>query len=331
LLSAWVDHDLAGGLKIINRAVDGGADPRQLARQTADFLRGLLLIRLGAAHTWTDPTVEERELFTEMAQKTDPDRIVEAVRRFSDVAAKQRTGWQPQLPLELAFVEAVMQPAPSLQATQPTAPAGRVRESAASAMPSAPAPARARPREAVDARVPQASQHTRTPTTTRETDEQAATPAAAPSENSSPADELPSENAAALLDQGTVATIKANWSELIRQVQPIALGALLRDAIVGGTDPEGRLVLTFQHAFHCEKVSQESNLRRVEELLARSFHQQVVVRCLLMENWVPSTGSAPAGKTGTGARRRSDAIPPEEDELIRRAQEELGAVARTNA
>ncbi|NBD35567.1 MAG: DNA polymerase III subunit gamma/tau, partial [Chloroflexi bacterium] len=51
LVQAWLDGDLDKGLQIVNRAIDGGADPRQLAGQTADFLRGLLLMRLGAGDT----------------------------------------------------------------------------------------------------------------------------------------------------------------------------------------------------------------------------------------------------------------------------------------
>ncbi len=316
LLAAWVEGDLTEGLNVINRAVDGGADPRQLARQTADFLRGLLLIRLGAAHTWTDPTSEERSIFAEMAQRTDPERLVEAVRLFSDVAAKQRTGWQPQLPLELAFVEAALQPAAPVQAMQQAVLRAevvtpRVRERATITPASSP-PAR-------EAKTPQR------PATEQgsKADKPTPTPDAPPPATAS-------ESASGTLDPAILESVTANWQEIIKQVQPVTLGALLRDASVGGTDAEGRLVLTFQHAFHCDKVSQESNLRRLEDLLARSFQQQVIIRCLLAEDWVGSPGAAVTAKTGAGSARKADSIPPEEDELIRRAQEELGAVARTH-
>jgi len=317
LLAAWVEGDLTEGLNVINRAVDGGADPRQLARQTADFLRGLLLIRLGAAHTWTDPTSEERAIFAEMAQKTDPERVVEAVRLFSDVAAKQRTGWQPQLPLELAFVEATLQPAAPVQAMQqavqraePVTP--RVRERA-TVTPAASPPVR-------ETKTPQRPATEQTSQADKPTPAPDATPPATGSVSES-----------GTLDPAILESVTANWQEIIKQVQPVTLGALLRDASVGGTDAEGRLVLTFQHAFHCDKVSQESNLRRLEELLARSFQRQVIIRCLLAEDWAGSPGGAVTAKAGAVSARKADSIPPEEDELIRRAQEELGAVARTHS
>lgn len=112
LIQAWLDEDLNAGIQLVNRAVDGGADPRQLARQIADFLRGLLLMRLGAGDTWAEPTTEERPRFQKLARRAEPDQLVRAVQLFSEAAAQSRTGWQPQLPLELAFVEASLAPAP---------------------------------------------------------------------------------------------------------------------------------------------------------------------------------------------------------------------------
>ena len=334
LLAAWVDGDLTAGLNVINGAVDGGADPRQLARQIADFLRGLLLIRLGAGQTWTDPTAEERAVFTEMARKADPDRLVEAVRLFSDVAAKQRTGWQPQLPLELAFVEAVLDTAgapqtPAIPGTTATTKAvtetagatparSLVREAPVDASPARP---RSRPgsapRSAADV-VPSGS-------TKGTTESNHVVPQASEPPTSAPA----STGTVTALDEAALSSIQANWSEVIKQVEPVMLGALLRDASVGGVDQEGRIVLAFQHSFHCEKVAQEPNLRKVEDILSRSLGQIVTLHCLLAENWSPP-GTSGRASTGTSTKRGSSAVPVEEDELIRRAQEELGAVARVN-
>ncbi|MGC9398825.1 MAG: DNA polymerase III subunit gamma/tau [Anaerolineae bacterium] len=110
LARAWLDEDLGAGIRLVNQAVDGGADPRQLARQVADFLRGLLLMRLGAGGVWTEPMAEERPRFQALARRAEPERLVRAVHLFSEVAAESQTGWQPQLPLELAFVEATLSP-----------------------------------------------------------------------------------------------------------------------------------------------------------------------------------------------------------------------------
>ena len=381
LLRAWIDQDLTEGLQLINGAIDGGADPRQLARQTADFLRGLLLMRLGAGHTWSDPTDDERERLAGMASKVDVDRLVKAIRLFSDVASKQRAGWQPQLPLELAFVEATLQSAQNDReilpdrdtgawATTPGTRPTRTPPATARAMPTQPPPQRkpavttrvAEPATSITTPSPTAPSR-KTPNTANETPAQsvAQTGAEEPAtavdtatasdtsptveENPAPADQTHGITGTSL-DSVVVENIRDRWPELLRNIQPVALGALLRDADVGGTDNQGRLVLTFQHAFHCKKVSEATNLRRIEDVLVEVFHQPIAIRCLPRDEWKaqgssqPQAGRRPQASRQPQADRRSPVshaprakqpdIPLEEDELIRRAQEELGAVARIN-
>ncbi len=337
LLTAWVDHDLTEGISVINRAIDGGADPRQLARQTADTLRGLLLIRLGAGQTWTDPTTEERAIFDEMVLRADPERLNKAVRSFSDVAAKQRTGWQPQLPLELAFVEAALQTTP----VPPAAPLGQAAVVPKSATVPQPAQAgatkaRMETQKPVSSRVevregpPAQEENPITPvvdadaSSGKQRNRVREAPAKSEIEAVPPTDRVPPvDNGVPAPDSGLVDSAKANWSEIIKQVQPVGLGALLRDASVGGADQDGHLVLLFQHPFHCERVAQETNLRKVEDYLSQTFQQTVRIRCVLEQDWQ-------APKTKPRGKAKPAAIPPDEDELIRRAQEELGAVLRLN-
>ncbi|MCD6285345.1 MAG: DNA polymerase III subunit gamma/tau [Anaerolineae bacterium] len=375
LLRAWIDKDLTAGLQIINGAIDGGADPRQLARQTADFLRGLLLMRLGAGHTWSDPTEDERERLAGLASRIDPDHLVKAIRLFSEVASKQRTGWQPQLPLELAFVEAALQSPQNDRAalndrdtsdwaTTPGTRPTRTPPATTRAMPTQLRPQR---RPAATTSIVEPATSTTTPSLTapshttpniaKETPGQsvaqadaekpaiAADTAAAigtsPATEESPA---PADQARGItgtsLDPTVVENIRNRWPELLRNIQPVALGALLRDADVGGTDNQGRLVLTFQHAFHCKKVSEATNIRRIEDLLVEVFRQPIAIRCLPKDEWKAQRSSLPVVGAPPQAARRPPAnraprvkqpdIPLEEDELIRRAQEELGAVARIN-
>ena len=345
LLSAWVDRDLTEGLRVINQAVDSGADPRQLARQTADFLRGLLLMRLGAGHTWTDPTPEERAVLSEMANKADPDRLVDAVRRFSEVAAKQRAGWQPQLPLELAFVEATLQQAEAVPQTpaappsktpNPTGPAAATAHSAAQnpvqSTPASTPPTRA---DMPASDPPKAQSAGNASDQSRQRPQVREIPASVAREVESAfriPDVAPSPEAAESaqltggLDAGLVNTITTNWPDIVGQFPPVPVGALLKDASVGGADSEGRLVLVFRHAFHQSRVAESENRRIVEDKLGQIFQQSIMVRCLLAEDWQSQGGPAPARKVKAATSR--NAIPAEEDELIRRAQEELGAVPK---
>lgn len=102
---AMIEQDHAEGLTVINRALDGGADPRQFARQVVDYLRGLLLVQMGNEHL-VEASVEIREEMGKLAGKIKLAHLLTAIRAFSKAAVEGRTTWQSALPLELAFVEA---------------------------------------------------------------------------------------------------------------------------------------------------------------------------------------------------------------------------------
>jgi DNA polymerase III subunit gamma/tau len=121
LVDAILARQAADGLNAIHLALDGGSDPRQLARQVVEYLRGLLLIRLGNADQ-VDAAPEIRAQMAAQAQLFELPRLVEAVRLFNSAAAEGRTGWQPSLLLELALAELLSekpQPAPTQPASRP--------------------------------------------------------------------------------------------------------------------------------------------------------------------------------------------------------------------
>ncbi len=106
VIEAILTADAGQGLTVINRALDGGADPRQFARQVVDYLRGLLLARMGNAHL-LEVTPELREEMTHHAQAFSLTSLLAAIRAFNRAAVEGRAGWQPALPLELALVEVI--------------------------------------------------------------------------------------------------------------------------------------------------------------------------------------------------------------------------------
>jgi len=313
LAQAWINHDLTNGLQLINRAVDGGADPRQLARQFSDFLRGLLLMRLGAGETWTDPTAEERPHFIELAQQAETQALVKAVRLFSEAASQRRAGWQPQLPLELALVEATLDPqtaaAPIPQPDSRThAPAPR------------PVPAQVKETKPRQTKPPAAPKATATANTTQ-TPESKPAPAATPSTDAN----VP------------VAEIGQRWREILRQLSP-PVAAPMWDAQPLGVDSKGALVLGFRHAFHLKKTNEEGYRRAVEDVLTQMFNQPICLRCILEKDWKNSAQEQPAAQPSAAAPPAPQ--PPEpptepvkenalqEDQVVQRAVKELGAVPK---
>src|SRR5512143_692576 len=105
---ALCDAHAAAGLDAINQAVDSGADARQFARQIVEHLRAVMLIKLGDP-ALVDLPGEQRAAFNAQAERLELDRLTRAIKLFNQAALDLRGGWQPQLPLELALVEALQQ------------------------------------------------------------------------------------------------------------------------------------------------------------------------------------------------------------------------------
>lgn len=106
LIQAAIDRNTGAGLTLITQALDAGADPRQLARQVVDYLRGVLLMKMDTGEL-VEAQAETRELMSRQAGQMSLEHVLNAIRAFSRAATEGRATWQPSLPLELAFIEAV--------------------------------------------------------------------------------------------------------------------------------------------------------------------------------------------------------------------------------
>jgi DNA polymerase III subunit gamma/tau len=106
VIDAWVAAEPAAGLSAIQRTVEGGTDPRQFARQIVDALRGILYLQTGGAIPVELPE-SVHESLRKQARALETVEVIAGVRRFSTAMVEAKSGWQPQLPLELALIEAI--------------------------------------------------------------------------------------------------------------------------------------------------------------------------------------------------------------------------------
>ncbi|MRR29322.1 DNA polymerase III subunit gamma/tau [bacterium] len=127
LINAIQTGDTARGLEVIHRALDGGSDPRQYARQVVEYLRNLLLIRMGNDKQ-VDATKESKDLMHKHSQSVDTAVLMEWMRLFNEAINDIRTSWQPGMALEMAFARAV-------EGSQPAAPKQVVERQAKKAEP----------------------------------------------------------------------------------------------------------------------------------------------------------------------------------------------------
>lgn len=109
LVEALLAGDVAAGLEIIHSAVDGGADPRQFARQVVDHLRNVLLVQTASARVVND-TEDALETYARQAAAIPRGALLRTIRSFNEAQNDKTSDWQPQLPLELALLEALTAP-----------------------------------------------------------------------------------------------------------------------------------------------------------------------------------------------------------------------------
>ena len=110
IVTALADRQSAAGLNAIERALDSGADPRSLARQIVDHLRGLMLIQLGNGDQ-VETTKDIKEQMAVHARSFSTPDVLRMMRAFNSAAVDARGGWQPSLSLELALAESLEIPA----------------------------------------------------------------------------------------------------------------------------------------------------------------------------------------------------------------------------
>lgn len=122
VVAALIDEDVAGGLHVINTAVDSGSDPRHFGQQIVENLRAIMLAQTASADL-IEAAEDDRQRYHQQAGRIDRARLLRAIRLFNDAVNDLRSGWQPQLSLELALIEAVRTAPPVVAAPVATAPA----------------------------------------------------------------------------------------------------------------------------------------------------------------------------------------------------------------
>lgn len=106
LAQALFAQDTAYGLEVINRAVDNGSDPRQFGQQVVEHLRSVMLAKTASVEL-VEASNEDRALFQEQAGMIERGALLRAIRAFNEAVNTFKGGWQPQLSLELAFIESM--------------------------------------------------------------------------------------------------------------------------------------------------------------------------------------------------------------------------------
>jgi DNA polymerase-3 subunit gamma/tau len=288
------------GLDCIQRALDSGSDPRQFARQMVDYLRGLLLVRLGNPGQ-VEATSEIRQQMARHAAAFDLERIVETIRLFNAAATDSRSGWQPGLLLELALAEAVEEKAAPVATTLPaglTSPQASVSQPQAEvAQPqAAPHQAPVQPVSETPAPRPAVPAQTAEPQPIERPAEASTNVPAKPPAQAQPVQTTPAPTAQpARPAEGAPPTgpqTKSAFQDLLHgwpRIRAIVKKASVQtEALMNSCKPltikDGVLILGFATALVKKKMESGENLKVISRGIQTVLNVEMTVHCIVMPN-----------------------------------------------
>jgi len=259
IISSINEHDPAHGLETIHKALDAGADPRSLARQIVEYLRGLMLIQMGNANQ-VEATADVKKQMQSHARSFSTSDVLRMMKSFNNAAVDLRGGWQPSLSLELALAEVLDNTSPL---SPPNLDLGGTKGGAA-------APRQTKPQPVS---VPQ--------TESRPQPSSPSGGSSSPQEMSRPAVEaeeaLPTEKSS--IGAGDVLKVWKHLSASLPKAQA-NLSALLNS--VRMIDMQGRtLILGLASDVLVSKIDKPDQIEVIRKLIKDEFGVDVNIRCIV--------------------------------------------------
>lgn len=312
LVSALLDQDIAAGLRAIHSTLESGADARQFARQVAEYLRSLLLVRSGNTEL-LDVSPEMVTQMQEHAGRFTTPQLLEAIRQFVATASDTRGAWQPGLGLELALAQAAsftQQTPPAAEPPPPPVPGRRVVAPPPSALQSASTQsasaqsASAQSASAQSASAQSATAH-RTAAAEPQTPLTQRPPARVPPAGPVPAPTAEDPQRAAQAGETEMEILRQRWREIraeVRKANPLteaALNSSRRQAMVSGM-----LVLTYPNDLLMKKMATEENLALLFSAIRAVTGLEIQTRCVVAGTH--ATSDEDSGQTGGIVRTALD-------------------------
>jgi DNA polymerase III subunit gamma/tau len=292
-VDAVAEKNIAAGLTLIHALLLDGISLQEFASQVVEHLRGVMLLEMtGDKSLLTDQPLDTVEQMAQQAKRLSRAQILYAIKRFSEAISELKGGLQPQLPLELALIEAVQGVVTSVQTVTPAATA---------------------PVEVAPPQIAVVPVQAAAPSASAEKKGKTEDARAASVEASDAAEPPP-------LDEAAVQRLRSRWAEFMGVVkaktgfkQEAALRAV-RDIAIG----QQSVAFAFgNNKFARDMISAPETLAQVAEILSQILGRTVSLTCQTGET---ATLSASAGRVVRDAME-SDGPDP----LVEYAVNELGA------
>jgi DNA polymerase-3 subunit gamma/tau len=284
------EADAKSALGAINEAVNAGQDSRQLNRQIVSLIRDGLYIASGAKSGADDPQIQAA------SERLGLPGLLHVASAFADTDSGIRSAVIPQLPLEMAVLEAILAPAPAAVNDRSRAAADRSQHVEPGAA-SRPASANTRPAASSTAADPVHESAGDDRPSTRLQDMIRKPASARGVRESSPAAENSTERAAppsvapsiTTGDTVSIETLVELWPKIRADVKSLDRRT---EALLMEIDPvdvtADEVVLVAAYEFHRDKVNEDERRAIVETVIGRLLDRPVRVSCVLRAEFVPS-------------------------------------------
>ena len=281
LTESIIARDQSRGLEIIQSALDSGADSRQFARQTVEYLRDLLIIKLGVGKQ-LELTPETREVMNNHANSLETRQLTSIIEGFSKAATDLKTNWHPGLGLELAYASAISwQDAPQ-QMPQPSA--ARQTSSPTQAYSYAPTQQQNLPPRPVSQKKSQPSQD---PVVEKEDFKETAKASSTPTTPKTEASKKPAPQPQDEQSQSKPGDLALTQKNLLAQLDTIKAAIKRRNSSTVGLVNSARIftidsntvVLNFDTQLLCDMMKADNNLTLVKKVISHFFNKDVRVQC----------------------------------------------------
>jgi DNA polymerase-3 subunit gamma/tau len=290
LADSFIDADLVRGFDIINQVIADGAEPRQFTREFVEYLRGLLLLKMGDGASLLQASVPEETLarMQEQVARLSPRTLLRATRLFNAAALEMKAGFLPQLPLELAFAETVMDDSPEkeLPASQPRAAEQKEPMNATPASRSTPPIS--------------------TPTSSPKVKE------TAPVLQTSATQPTEATNTSVSRATLSFETVEANWQDTLIELRQVSKmdEALMRSVRLIGVEGN-RVVVEASSDLLKGRIDQPASKSRIEQSIGHVVGCSVSLRCVLKGEYQTGVrqSSSPSDTNSTNEGSRTESKP----------------------
>jgi DNA polymerase-3 subunit gamma/tau len=304
LAEALANGDAGTGLSLINDAFEAGDDPRQLNRQLVVLLRAVMF-------QVASNSADGDQDIVNLAKRFSLATIARHSSRFSEIDYRIRHATLPQLPLEIAFVQATLDVEPQISRNE----AGIVRPSQEPRTPptqpvSKPAPITSAVQENVT-RAPERQAPPERPAPSIR--EEPAKHDDAEVSNSDSSQQIPTSQTPPPAISGAITV------DLLHDLWPkIRLDVKARDrrieALLSSCDPAmvngSSIVLVTNYKFHLEKMNEDVARGLVEGVIGRLVNQTVSVRTEMRGASAPSHSNGTVSRSPISAGEPAESMSP---------------------